>query len=157
MSAAKTPPARFHSNSARIALMVAGTCFLLVGLVGLLRDGDDTLALALAAGSGLVLLIRGYCSATVVVDADRVVLVGFASRRAIDLVEVRSAEGRVRLPEWEAYSPEFLVLHLSDGRSIQFRELTSRRPRSGRASVVDEAVAYINATLARTPGLLAHH
>ena len=146
---------RFESPSARVPLVLAGACFLVIGVAGILGD-EQRFASALAAAAGLVLVLRGHSAATVLVEDDRVVLVGFTRHRTIELTELRSAEVRARTPDWPDFSPEFIVLHLDDGRTVQFRELNARH-REGRESVVDRAVSSINTALARAPMRTANH
>ena len=96
------------------------------------------------------MMVRGYFSATVVVQADRIDLLGFARRRAVPMSDVRSAEVRVGTTGWGSFGRAYLGLMLNDGRSLEFKELNSRRPHSAGPSVVDDAVACINARLSST-------
>jgi hypothetical protein len=128
-------------------MIVVGLAFLFIGL-GVANSGDRPAVTAVMIGTGGVLAICGYYSASILVDSDRVVLFGFGRRRTVKLTEIRSAELRVGTTGWGASNRAFLALNLSDGRTVNFKELNSRRPcHEGTASVVDDAVAYINARL----------
>jgi hypothetical protein len=107
-----------------------GVLFALLGLAQL-TDARATGAGPRVFGAcllaaGLWFAWRGYLSATVLVQHDRVVTRSFLTIRSYSTADLRDADVEVGRTGFGGFGREYLVLEVSDGSQVRCKELNAR-------------------------------
>jgi hypothetical protein len=124
-----------------------GLFFALLGLAQLADGRSGTGAKAFAACvllGGLWFAWRGFVSATLIVESDRVVARSFLRTRSYRMADLRGADVEVGRTGLSGFGREYLVLEVSDGSKVPFKELNARPAESpGQATIVQQAAEAI--------------
>ncbi len=134
---------RFDNRVAQITGAAFGALIALLGLAGLAEPSSRGTG-AIYLSFGLYTLVRGLRSACVVVRGSGVTTRSMLRTRRYAFSELRGVEVAVGRTGFNGFGREFLVLHLSDGRDVAFKELNCKPSKEpGEASVVTRASACI--------------
>lgn len=140
-------PKRFTNAGARVLIMGAGLVFVLIGLAGLPGGQGLTPPGVVSVAAGLILIWRGYMSATVIVGDGEVCLRSIFRTRRFDSCEVSGAEVAIGWTGPTGLAREYLVLNLRDGTTVEFKELNAARSPDSSA-VVDRAADAVRSQAA---------
>ncbi len=137
---------RFDNRQAQVVGALCAALFALIGLSMVVAPAGSSTRLYGACFTllSVLLAVQALRSSCVVVDDSAVVTRSIVRTRRYLFVELRGVDVAVGRTGFNGFGREFLVLHLSDGRDVVFKELNCKPSKEpGEASVVTRASACI--------------
>jgi hypothetical protein len=137
---------RFKRRSVAWSLAACSSLFLLIGLSGLLGEQAGTGSFLFFAGLtalSLLLIVRTFRMATIIVEPDSVLIRGFVRSRRIPIETIRNVEA-IAQPSMYGRGGMTIAVHTVDGRRIVAGEFWSPTAQSGRSARIDAIVRELN-------------
>lgn len=128
-----------------------GLLFALLGLAQLMDGRSGAGAKVFAACvllGGLWFAWRGFLSATVIVERDRVIVRSFLRSRSYQMTDLSGVDVEVGRTGPAGFGREFLVLERSEGPKVRVKELNARLAEPpDHATIVQQAAEAIGRAL----------